>query len=1354
MAKKLSTDYINWVLTLNTKQVQEEYHKLEKANKGLASQTTASRKAMVELEKQGKKGSQEWKNLRSSIAQNSRAMSENKARMEALQKGMAAGDLTINQLRKRLADLRKEFNSTSKSADPKRYRELQREIANTSKALNEAQASAGKMQGSFLSLTKMKSVLVGFFAGVGSTIMGLVTGAFRDTFNIVIDFERSNARLASILGTTRDGIKELEAGARQLGATTSYSAAQVTNLQIELAKLGFNQDQILNMEAGVLKFAKAVDTDLASASAFAGAALRIFNKDATQTEDVLATFAIATTKTALDFSKLEASLSTVGPVAAAFGLSLEDTTALLGQLANAGFDASSAATATRNILLNLCDANGALAKALGAPVKNADDLAKGLKKLQADGVDLAKVLELTDKRSVAAFSTFLSQVDALVPLRDSITGVTKEFDQMSATMGDTVAGAMAGLRSAAEELVLKISEGTEGPLKDMINGLTTLVQKIGEGYEWCIRYSREIKTLVAAFLAYKGSIMAVTLAKKVFFAVTTGGRAIFAALKGAVLLAAAAIQGLAGKVKAATVSMQAMKAALASTPWTAILAAVTAIGVAVYTWVSNTDDATESTKRLSEAQKKIMEQQEQYDEQMKEHARKREESANAIQTEKAKLLELVKVAEDETRSKKERLAAINAINKVCPAYNGYLDQERGKLYANKKALDEYIASMEKRMRLAYFKDEYEQYIREQAAADMRLRKARAEWNQHRKEWVEDDRRYKSTRTVLGIPITTTKGKVVMATREAASHDDYRSEYISAFESKQQADKNLAEFKQDIQAAGYDITDVLTSTSETAAESAKNVTASAVKAGNAAAGSVHTTANAVKDEVKEEVNLVEMMDSVLASISRTRAAMDAEDHEDRMAALKAYYEEQELLIRDKVGKGIITEQQADVYLLAEKRRVHADQLSELQRYLALVKNSTDLSAEDREKTEAKLASDIRGIQRDMLNDAARWSEMMRDALSNDKTRAGITANYNRQRLEMMAYYSALIEQVEKSGGNTAALKEAENQRLAGLEYQYQEQIFQIRQASGVTWKAQLDHELNLLKLQKKQGIMTEQEYQRDKMRLQMQNAQKYFNYYSGLATSSFSALQEAEIAKSDAKYDVLIQQAKNNGEETTALEQEKENKKLEIQKKYADVNFAIKISQIIADTAVSIMKAFADLGPIGGAVAAALITATGVAQVVSAKAERDKIKNMQPGNTSGSASTSTPATAERVLTGFSDGGYTGAGGRYEVAGVVHRGEYVVPAPIMGDPKVVDAVGTIEAIRRNRRGLPSTGNSSQGFADGGFTGNEGAGLDFSEFRSAVDDLRGAVANIRAYVVYKDIERARDDMSRARRPFTKNR
>ena len=171
------------------------------------------------------------------------------------------------------------------------------------------------------------------------------------------------------------------------------------------------------------------------------------------------------------------------------------------------------------------------------------------------------------------------------------------------------------------------------------------------------------------------------------------------------------------------------------------------------------------------------------------------------------------------------------------------------------------------------------------------------------------------------------------------------------------------------------------------------------------------------------------------------------------------------------------------------------------------------------------------------------------------------------------------------------------------------MWQLQELVGLSWADEYERELAQLENYHRQGLISTKDYEKKKLQLGVTNAKKYFDYYANLSGSMFSAIQDAEIAQSDAKYDVLIQQAKNNGEDTAALEEEKENKKLEIQKKYADVDFAIKISTIIGNTAVAIMQAFAQLGPIGGAIAAAMLTATGVAQVVSAKAERDKIKNM-------------------------------------------------------------------------------------------------------------------------------------------------
>lgn len=327
--------------------------------------------------------------------------------------------------------------------------------------------------------------------GVGSMIKGMLgaqaviagiqklTGAIRQGVNTAIDFEAANSKLAAILGTTKGEIKDLTADARRLGEATKYTASEATNLQIELSKLGFSKTEILDMTEGVLKFAQATGAELPEAAALAGAALRMFGADTEETERYVSAMAVATTKSALSFSYLQTAMPIVGPVAKAFNFTIEDTLALLGKLADAGFDASMSATATRNILLNLADGSGKLAQALGGPVKTLPELVDGLKRLKEQGIDLNSTLEMTDKRSVAAFNAFLTASDKIVPLRDQITGVEDDLNKMADTMGNNVQGALYNLSSAWESLMLTIMDNT-GAMKDFIDMATNGIRKINE----------------------------------------------------------------------------------------------------------------------------------------------------------------------------------------------------------------------------------------------------------------------------------------------------------------------------------------------------------------------------------------------------------------------------------------------------------------------------------------------------------------------------------------------------------------------------------------------------------------------------------------------------------------------------------------------------------------------------------------------------------------------------------------------------------------------------------------------------------------------------------------------------------
>lgn len=400
-------------------------------------------------------------------------------RMESLNRQQQIETMTLGELQRHI----KLTSIALRDAIPgtKQWESLNKELNDTKNRLKELRTGSVQTEGV---LKRLWNSAAGAVAILNAGWMALrrVVDGLRSTFDTIKDFEQANVNLSTILGQEVDTIFDLTNQALKLGQTTRYTASEVTNLQTELAKLGFTQRQILQMSESVLNFATAVGSELPESAALAGATLRMFGLQASSTDDVMATLALSTNKSALNFSYLQTAMSIVGPVAKTFGFSVKDTTALLGTLANAGFDASSAATATRNIILNLANANGKLAKALGEPIETFPDLIDGLKKLNDRGVDLATTLELTDKRSVAAFNAFLSGADSAKILREELEDTDGVLQDIAEKRMNTVEGSVASLQSAWERFVLSL-RNSQGTIKKTIDLLTDLVRGITPGEE-------------------------------------------------------------------------------------------------------------------------------------------------------------------------------------------------------------------------------------------------------------------------------------------------------------------------------------------------------------------------------------------------------------------------------------------------------------------------------------------------------------------------------------------------------------------------------------------------------------------------------------------------------------------------------------------------------------------------------------------------------------------------------------------------------------------------------------------------------------------------------------------------------
>lgn len=493
MAKRITDEDLRLNLIVNGDGGRKEMLALDRQMKDLQSSTKRTRTELKNLEKAGKTGSQEHQNLTKTLKDQEKTLTECREKYNKLRDAISLENKTLAELRNHLKLTQTALSKAVPGTE--NWKKLSAEVQKTKARLKELNSQAGQTKSALEKLSSVKAGALAAFAAIAGAIRGVAKA-----FQKIMDFEQANANLSTIIGKNVKDIEALTYSAMELGRTTEYTASQVTLLQTELAKLGFKENSIMDMQEAVLHFATAIGTTLPEAAAMAGATLRMFGLNAKDTEDTLSVLTAGANNSALSFTYYQTAMATVGPVAKTFGFSLRDTVALLGTLANAGFDASSAATATRNILLNLADSSGKLAVALGKPVSTFPELMDGLKTLKAQGVDLNTTLELTDKRSVSAFNTFLDGADAALNLRDSLDDVNGVLKKTAEERINTVEGSVKLLQSAWEGLILSFKDSS-GVIKDTIDWLTKLTESVSsfvnanrkQGY-----YQQYVQSLKAA----------------------------------------------------------------------------------------------------------------------------------------------------------------------------------------------------------------------------------------------------------------------------------------------------------------------------------------------------------------------------------------------------------------------------------------------------------------------------------------------------------------------------------------------------------------------------------------------------------------------------------------------------------------------------------------------------------------------------------------------------------------------------------------------------------------------------------------------------------------------------------------
>lgn len=333
--------------------------------------------------------------------------------------------------------------------------------------------------------------LKSFTSGIQSVgaALGITFGAvaifngIKAAVGIMSEFEATMSEVKAITGATGKEFEALQNDALKLGAATKFTSQQVGQLQVAYGRLGFNTQEILDATAATLDLAAATGEDLAKSADVAGSTVRGFGLNAKETQRVVDVMAASFNKTALGLDNFTESMKYVAPIASAANVSVEETTALLGVLADAGIRGSSAGTALRKIFGDLS--------------KDGRPFQERLAELSKKGITLSDSFDEVGRTAQTALLVLTKNKDKADELTTAFGNVTGEAAKMARVMQDNLAGDVTKLSSAWEGLILSLSKtdflrdatqaltaflsSLSGAPADAVSGLDLLAQGIRDG---------------------------------------------------------------------------------------------------------------------------------------------------------------------------------------------------------------------------------------------------------------------------------------------------------------------------------------------------------------------------------------------------------------------------------------------------------------------------------------------------------------------------------------------------------------------------------------------------------------------------------------------------------------------------------------------------------------------------------------------------------------------------------------------------------------------------------------------------------------------------------------------------------
>lgn len=1065
---------------------------------------------------------------------------------------------------------------------------------------------------------------------------------------------------------TRTGREELNKLAQSAGRLGKDSVEDVLGfvragdkISVAMDELGTDAPEIISKLSGIFNLETEMGTEKAMLST--GSAV-----------NTLSQVCAASAPNLVDFS------SRFGAIASSSNMAMSEMLAFGAVLDSNGVTMEKGATAMQGVVTRMYAEPSKFAKIANLDAKEFTETLKrssteGLMMFidrlsQMDQMQMSATLKELGTAGAGVTQTFQTLANKSEELKTRMQQSNKAFieatsvDEEFAIQNNTVQAGLDKAKEKFRELQRELGEKLAPVMNHVISSTGAIVRVLIDVISFVDKYKGVIAVLTASILAYNIAVHASVIKTKAFAVAQGIAKAATVAWTVVTQAAAVATALLTGKLHKAKIEFKILSALIKANPMGLLVGAITAVVTGFILLTQRTNDAAEAQKSLNKI---------------------RDDAQQKMADEKTQIELLISAAQNEKISLDERKKAIDKLNGIIPNYNAQLDETTGKYIENKTALDDYLSSLAKKYEIEGAKDQLAEIGRETA----RLKTERAELE---KELADAKKRAANSSNGGGTPTPQTSGGAVAPGSYHAAIGN--SGEIAALESKMSGidrDLNVQAQKRTTIIGVYG--DDLQKDAINNDDNSNVIETKCPKCGKSPCKCKDTDYGNVPeaDRFKAEQEWRER-EEALNRIAYATGQKSYEDYTKRMNEIEVEFYDKQLAHTDLSENERLNIQAQ--YYESMKKQQDTNQAISIETENA---NYMDIVAKEKQRY-------IDGeISLEAYNDAIAMCE-----LEHKQRIVQIYEEGTEERLKAeQDYQDALFKDMQRRRTETEAAEKKHQDELAKFKADYFGDNFSEQSSKynadlamlQQVYDAELqmagdnaDEKLRIEEAFEKAKLLLKQKYNllgaeddKNAMQRATDDVVEWLNSDGGQAvTQSFDAIVsgmsaifsqvsslvqaelEIETAAIEKRYDKEIAQAEGNSYKIAKLEKQKEKEIAKAKKEANKKMFAMQVIQAVAQTAQNAIAAYGSaasipvVGFVMAPIAAAMAIAAGALQIAAIKKQQQASEAQ----------------------GYAKGGFTGVGGKYEPAGIVHKGEWVASQELLASPVARPMINALDYAQR--------------------------------------------------------------------------